>query len=303
MLRHVLDALDLLADPRSDGAAAVAWLAERGATRATHERLTSDAGHTDVVRVRLGPDAGPMLGILGVLGGTGLRPERPGLVSDADGAAVALAVAAGLARWEATGDALPGPVLVSTHLCPRALSRPGHPAPMMTCPVPRERVLAAQLDPAMRGVLSVDATKANRLLNRRGVAITPAAREGWLLRVSDDLLAILEAVTGEPASVLPVVPQDVTPYASGVRHINAILQPATLTAAPVVGVAVTAASVVAGSATGANDAHVLDGAARFCAEVARGFAAGRAALHDEEEYDRLVALYGSMARLQGAGTA
>lgn len=303
MLRQVIEATELLADPRTDGAAACAWLAAQGPGDVAHRRLTAERGHTDVVTVRVGAGGGPCLGILGVLGGTGLRPERPGLVSDADGAVLALAVAAALLRAEAQGDTLAGPVILATHICPRALSRPQRPAPMMTCPVPREQVLAAQLDPAMAAVLSLDASKANRVLNQGGFAITPTALQGWVLRTADDLLDLMEAVTGEAPVVLPITTQDITPYVAGVRHINSIMQPAARTAAPVVGVALTARATVAGSATGASQPYALEQAGRFCVEVARGFTAGRCVFHDANEFARLVELYGSLAQLQGQGGA
>ena len=306
MLRQVMEALELLEDPRTDGAAACSWLSSgQGATGAAavrHSRLTAERGHTDVVTVDLpGAGEGPCLGILGVLGGTGMRPERPGLVSDADGAVVALAAAAAMLRDAARGDAPPGRVILSTHICPRALSRPHSPAPMMTCPVPRERVIAAQLDPAMEAVLAVDATRANRVVNHTGFALTPTVKEGWILKPSADLIGLMEAVTGAPAVVAPLAMQDITPYSSGVQHINSMMQPATRTDAPVVGVALTAQAVVAGSATGANPPFVLEAAARFCREVARAFGAGRCAFHDAAEFARLVALYGSMRHLVGPG--
>ena len=297
MLREITEAIEFLEDPRHDGAAAVAWLAARQVPGARTTRVEGPLGFTDVVLAECGGGEGPCLGILGVLGGTGMRPARPGMVSDADGAVVALAVAAALGRQRAAGDALPGRVMVATHICPRALMREQLPAPMMTNPADRVQVLAAMLDPAMQAVLSVDASKANRVANRNGFAMTPPVVGGWILRVADDLLDIQQSVTGEAACVLPITMQDITPYGSGVRHINSIMQPATQTAAPVVGVAITASATVAGSATGASQPLVLEQAGRFCIEVARGFTAGRTAFFDAGEHAILLARYGAMDRL------
>ncbi len=297
MLREIIEAVEFLEDPRHDGAAAVEWLARRHVPGARTQRIEGPLGFTDVVLAECGGGDGPCLGILGVLGGTGMRPARPGLVSDADGAVVALAVAAALGRQREAGDVLPGRVMVATHICPRALVREQKPAPMMSNPANRVEVLAAMLDPAMRAVLSVDASKANRVANRNGFAITPPVVGGWILRVSDDLLDIQQAVTGEAGFVLPITMQDITPYGSGIRHINSIMQPATQTGAPVVGVALTAAATVAGSATGASQPFVLEQAGRFCVEVARGFTAGRCAFFDAAERDVLVARYGAMEHL------
>lgn len=297
MLGEIIEATRFLEDPRHDGAAALAWWRAAGVEDCSTQRIAGERGHTDVVTARFGTE-GPCLGILGVLGGTGMRPDRPGLVSDADGAVVALAVGAALARHWAVGDGLPGRVIVSTHICPRALMRPQLPAPMMSCPADRVEVLRAMLDPAMEAVLSVDASKANRVMNRNGFAITPTVKQGWILRVADDLLDAQQATTGEAPLVLPITMQDITPYGSGVRHINSILQPATATGSPVVGVALCVAATVAGSATGANQPFVLDGAGRFCVEVARAFTAGRCAFFDAAEFATLVERYGGMERLQ-----
>ncbi len=84
-------------------------------------------------------------------------------------------------------------------------------------------------------------------------------------------------------------------------HLNSILQPATATAAPVVGVALTTEVPVAGSSTGATDLAAVEQAVRFCVEAAKGYGAGSLRFCDDDEFGRLVALYGSMAHLQTPG--
>ena len=71
-----MEAIELLEDPRTDGGAVAAWVARHGPASVRHERLEAERGGTDVVTVEIGAGA-PCLGILGVLGDTGLRPERP----------------------------------------------------------------------------------------------------------------------------------------------------------------------------------------------------------------------------------
>ncbi|MFR4089385.1 MAG: DUF1177 family protein [Dysosmobacter sp.] len=66
--------------------------------------------------------------------------------------------------------------------------------------------------------------------------------------------------------------QDITPYGNGLFHLNSILQPATATAAPVIGVAVTTEQPVAGCAT---ERLMWMWTARFAVEVARHTGAGR----------------------------
>ncbi len=302
-MREIIDVLDLLDDARVDGAAVREFLRSAGAAETHVERVHGDRGFTDFVRATIGPEerAGPTLGIIGRLGGIGARPDRLGLVSDADGAIVALACAAKLAKMADRGDRLPGCVIVATHVSPRSPVIAHEPTPFMGAPVDMATMNRYEVDPRMEAILSVDATKGNWVLNRRGVAITPTIKEGYILPVSPDLLEIVRHVTGEPPAVLPIATQDVTPYAAGLDHVNSILQPATATPSPVVGVATTAAIPVPGCASGANDPLSLDQAARVCLATALAFTAGRCRFFDEEEFERLVERYGPMTHLQGLG--
>ncbi|MFE4399443.1 DUF1177 family protein, partial [Kitasatospora sp. NPDC056808] len=87
--------------------------------------------------------------------------------------------------------------------------------PFMDSPVSVLDCNRQEIDEAMDAVVSIDTTKGNRLLNHRGIALSPTVKEGWILRVSDDLLGVLETVTGEAARVLPITTQDITPYGNG----------------------------------------------------------------------------------------
>jgi len=301
VLREIIDVIDLLDDPCVDGASVEAFLDSFGAVDIRAERVEGERGHTDFVRACIPSDgAGPTLGIIGRLGGLGARPERLGLVSDADGAIVALACAAKLVRMASRGERLRGTLVITTHVCPCSPIIPHEPVPFMGAPVDMETMNRHEVDPAADGILSVDATKGNWIINRRGFAITPTVKEGWILPVSPDLLAIAGSVSSEPPAVLALASQDVTPYTAGFDHVNSIVQPATATSAPVVGVATTAAVPVPGCAPYVNDPASLERAARFCVAVASEFTAGRCHFFDEEEFGRLVERYGSMAHLQAS---
>ncbi|MDT7598433.1 MAG: hypothetical protein QOK26_510 [Pseudonocardiales bacterium] len=305
--RDVVDGFELLDDPRVGGAAVAEWLRGAGVQEIQVSPVVGERGSTEFVRVLIpganGRTVGgtaPTLGLIGRLGGIGARPERIGFVSDGDGALTVLAAAAKLGRMQARGDLLPGDVLVATHVCPDAPIRPHDPVPFMNSPVGMEVMNAHEVDDAMDAVLSVDTTKGNRVCNHQGFAITPTVRQGWILRVSEDLLDIASQVTGRAPAVLPLTMQDITPYGNGVHHVNSILQPATATSAPVVGVAITTETVVPGSGTGASDLTSVESAVRFCIEAAKAYGAGGCRWYDAEEFDRLVGLYGPMCRLQGA---
>ncbi|EMA08590.1 DUF1177 domain-containing protein [Haloferax denitrificans] len=302
MFDKIQQAYDILSRPDADGELVRDALETYGLeTEVT--TISTDEGETDFVKTVVpgrDPDA-PTLGVVGRLGGVAARPAELGPVSDADGAIVALAVALHLGEMRARGDVLAGDVRIATHVCPDAPTSPHDPVPFMGSPVDTSTMNEHEVDEEMDAVVSVDATKGNRVHCERGFAITPTVKEGWVLKVSDSLLDIQERATGRPPSTLTLTMQDITPYGNDVHHINSILQPATATDAPVVGVATTSVSPVPGCGTGANYLTDLLDATGFVVETAKDFTRGRASFYDEAEYDRLTSLYGSMGRLQTLG--
>jgi len=309
MLKLVIDVHELLDDPSVDGSGVAAFLGSRCGLGAESKTIRGAEGRsTDFVRVLIAGTGGkarggaaPTLGIIGRLGGIGARPERIGIVSDADGAVAALACACKLGEMAARGDRLAGDVIVATHIAPRAPTQPHEPVPFMGSPVDMAVMNAHEVDPSMDAILSIDTTRGNRIINHRGFAITATVKQGWILRVSEDLLDLMEWSTGDVPRVLAVTTQDITPYGNGVFHVNSILQPCTATSAPVVGVAITAVRPVPGCATGASREADIEEAARFAIEVAKAFTAGKCRFYDAEELARLCALYGSMQHLQTPG--
>jgi len=171
---------------------------------------------------------------------------------------------------------------------------------MMPSPVDGAELRKREVPAGADAVLSVDATKASRVINHRGFAISPTVKEGYILHAAEDLLDLMENVTGRSPVVFPLAQQDIVPGRE-LRHINGIMSPAAVTNAPVVGVAITAAVAVPGIATGANQAADLKAAARFCVEVAKAFGEGACRLYDPDQFETLIRLYGSMRHFQTAG--
>jgi hypothetical protein len=171
----------------------------------------------------------------------------------------------------------------------------------MGAPVDMQSLNDHEVDPEMEAIFSIDTTKGNRIINQMGFAISPTVKEGYILRVSEDLLRIMEIATGRSPSVFAITTQDITPYGNGLFHLNSILQPSTATHAPLVGIAITTESVVPGCATGASHVVDIEGAVRFIIEAAKYFGMGKCRFYDEEEFERIVALYGSMRHLQTLG--
>lgn len=307
-LSAVIQALDLLDAATVNGQVVADAIRAAGVSEVEVQRFTGEKGSTDFVRAvvpgtqgRRAGGASPTLGIVGRLGGIGARPEKVGLVSDGDGAVTAVACALKLGRMAGKGDRLPGDVLLATHICPNAPTIQHPVVTMMNSPVDMATLNAQEVRPEMEAVLTVDTTRGNRIVNTRGIAISPTVKEGWILRVAEDLLTIQQQVTGRMPVVLPITMQDITPYGNGLFHVNSILQPATATAAPVVGVALTAEVAVPGSATGASHPGDIDLAVRFCLEVAKVFGRGQCRFYDAEEWETIQRRYGSMRVLQTPG--
>jgi hypothetical protein len=306
-LKQAIEAYELLDSAAVNGEAVAAVLRERG-LQVEVIPVQGQKGTTDFIRALIPGTAckkargqAPTLGIVGRLGGIGARPDAIGLVSDADGAITAIACALKLADMAHAGDKLPGDVIVATHICPTAPTKPHEPVPFMDSPVDIATMNRYEVHPDMDAVLSIDTTRGNWVLNQRGFAITPTVKEGYILKISQALLDIMAVVMGRPPVVLPITMQDITPYGNAIYHLNSIMQPATATDSPVVGVAITAAWAVPGCATGASQVTDIEMAARFCVEVAKAFGRGKCAFYDAAESERLVSLYGSMKHLQTMG--
>jgi len=300
MIYHVLDVLRVLNKPEVSEKD-LRELLDRGGVKLEFERVRGEKGSTLLVRMIAEGEGSRTIGVVGRLGGVAARPELKGMVSDADGAIVALSVAAEIAEMYEYGEKLPGNVIVVTHVTTHAPVKPYKPVPMMDSPVDMFDLLRREADPRMNAVLSVDATKANYVVNHTGFAITPIVKEGWILRPTDEILGIYMRVTGEPPVLVPITMQDITPFTTKVHHINSIVQPWLYTNAPVLGVATTARMPVPGSGTGATNIYALDQASRFVSEVVKDYLAERVELYYEEEFRELVKTHGPIAEILRRG--
>lgn len=304
-LYQTLQVFEAFDSAHACGQTVVELLKNYPAAKVSVTEITGNKGKTDFVKVvipgahgkRSGGNA-PTLGIVGRLGGIGARPSRIGMVSDADGAVAAMAAALKLAHMQSQGDVLPGDVILTTQICPNAPTRPHEPVDFMDSPVETEDMNEQEVSREMDAVLSIDTTKGNRILNHKGYAISPTVKQGYILRVSEDLLRIMEMTSGQLPVTFPITTQDITPYGNGVFHLNSILQPSVATMAPVVGVAISAQSAVPGCGTGASHEIDIAAATKFVVEVAKEFTRGTCNFFDADEYARLLALYGSLAHLQ-----
>jgi hypothetical protein len=279
-LKQVLEILDLLDTATIDAAAIHDYFMNKGLDESEidFQKVNENKGETLFIKIHIkGSDTqskgkkSPTLGIIGQLGGIGARPHKIGLVSDADGAISALAAAAKIAEMRARGDRLKGNVIVSTHLCPNSPMIPHEPVPFMGSPISIETMNAHEIDSRMEAILSIDTTKGNRVINQKGFAISPTVKDGYILRVSEDLMDIMQNVTGKLPVVFPITTQDITPVS------------------------------VPGCATGANHPMDIEAAVRFIVEVAKAFGEGECSFYDDREFQKIIDLYGSLEHLRTLG--
>ncbi|MBL7082390.1 MAG: DUF1177 domain-containing protein [Candidatus Aminicenantes bacterium] len=309
-LKQVIDVYELLDSPVIKGAEIKDFFISKGLDESEIkiQKIKEEKGETDFIKIVIKGKEGqskgksaPTLGIIGRLGGIGARPHKIGLVSDADGAITALAAALKITEMRKKGDELKGDVIVATHLCPHSPIIPHEPVPFMGAPVSMETMNKFEVEKKMEAILSIDTTKGNRIINFKGFAISPTVKDGYILRVSEDLLDIMQIVTGKLPVVFPITTQDITPYGNELFHINSIMQPATATSSPVVGLAITTEIPVPGCATGANHTIDIEMAVRFVVEVAKAFGEGKCSFYEKEEFQKLITLYGSLEHLKTLG--
>lgn len=307
-LKQVMDVYEMMDDISVSGQVIIDYAKRKGVKQVSYKTIRGDKGSTDFVKFifpgkhgKINGGMAPTLGIIGRLGGLGARPERRGFVSDGDGALSAVSIAIKLALMAQKGDQLEGDVIITTHICPTAPTRPHKPVPFMDSPISIAAMNEAEIDMAMDAVLSIDTTKGNRIINKRGFAISPTVKDGYILHISEDLLDIMQTTTGELPAVFAITTQDITPYGNGLYHLNSILQPSVATTAPTVGIAITTVASVPGCATGAS--HEVDVAevVRFAIEVAKSFTENKCNFYDKEEFKQIEKLYGSMKHIQTSG--
>lgn len=308
LLKQILEIYEYIDKSDANGEEIKKLLEKYGAKDVKVKEMVGEKGSTDFIRVTIPGTDGKVnggnsrtIGILGRLGGIGARPEVIGMVSDADGAVVALAVALKILDMNNKGDYLKGDVVISTHICPDAPTQPHDPVPFMGSPVDMKDVNQEEVTGDLDAILSIDTTKGNRIINTNGFAISPTVKAGYILRTSEDLLDIMQTTTGRLPYVFALTTQDITPYGNDIHHLNSILQPSTATEAPVVGIAITTEMPIAGCATGASHPFDLEQAARFTLEVAKMYTDGKCNLYDEEEYKKIINRYGSMEHIQTLG--
>ncbi|MBI3620167.1 DUF1177 domain-containing protein [Candidatus Roizmanbacteria bacterium] len=302
---EVLTIYELLDQPSKPGSILVSLYRELGVKNIVLKKVSGEKGSTEFLKMLIPGkkgksqgDRAPTLGVIGRLGGVGARPDVIGFVSDGDGALTALSTALRLAKMHKNGDILNGDIIIATHVCTNAPTMPHDPVPFMGSPVDLATMNKYEVTAEMDAILSIDTSRGNLIINQSGFAISPTVKEGYILKMSDDLLAIMQQTTAKLPVTFPISIQDITPYGNGLYHFNSILQPATATNAPVVGVAITGEVPVAGCTTGVTNPQQIDSVGRFIIEVAQRFGKGTCKFYDEKEFHIIIKKYGNLHKFQ-----
>jgi len=305
ILSEILTIYDLLDKPGRPGKELLKLFKKYKTAKILLQEVKEKKGLTEFIKIVISGKNGKIkkgkaltLGIIGRLGGIGARPDIIGFVSDGDGALTVLSTALRLVRMVKNGDQFEGNIIIATHVCTNAPTTPHDPVPFMGSPVDLTTMNKYEVDQNMDAILSVDTSRGNKIINHVGFAISPTVKEGYILRISDDLLSIMEQTTGKLPVTFPITTQDITPYGNGLYHFNSIMQPCVATTAPVVGVAITSEVPVAGCATGATNAQQIDSVGRFLIEVAQRFSQNKCHFYDKDEYQLILKKYGSLKSLQ-----
>ena len=310
LTREIIDTWSLIDRPDSGGQVIADYFASqisRPELQPRVDRVDGDAHSTDVVRWaipgRAGKSSGgdaPTLAVVGRLGGTGVRPNKEGTVSDSDGAVIAIATALKLARAVEYGEPTSGDVEIITQICPSAPIRDYPVRGQMDSPVPVDDLLQRFESPSSADALiSVDTPRSHYLLNHTGIAVTPTLINGVIMRVSEDLMNLLAQVTSEPPVALPITMQDITPISSGQFRINSIMQPGNYFDGPMIGLASISRHPIKGTTTGASRPENLEAGARFCVEAARRFGRNELNFVDHQQYEAFTSQYGNFGFLVG----
>lgn len=291
--REIRMAYDLLSQHNINCNTLISILRSHGLQDVTVNRVVANNhAYSDFLRILIPGSAGkqrgmhaPTLGIVGRLSGIKLQSQPLSLVSDADGAIAAIALALKLAALQASGEGPLGDVIITTQLALHASASHHSPASLTMSPIDTLTACRMEVDPQMDAVVSISVCRATHWVNTDGIAITPPVKEGLILPPCDSLLHLMESVTGMQPVVFPLSSYDITPANNGLYHVNSMMQPSLATAAPVIGLALTSVNLVPGTTPRHNDLLDVELAIRFTLELIYGFTSGNISLYDDQQFE------------------
>ncbi|ARM76926.1 DUF1177 family protein [Acidianus manzaensis] len=219
--------------------------------------------------------------ILGRLGAIQMKDSK-GLVSDADGAIVSLALILELINLKDKGITFDVDVSVVTNISLNAKLIPHKPFNFMIPLIDFNDALKEEVDPNADLILSIDSTKGNRLAKYDDFAITHVIKDGYILKLEDEVIDIYNRVTGHEVYMVPLTTGDLLPLDFNVYHISTLISPWLYTDSPVIGLATVSKQVVPGYVTGVLNMEMLEHTSRFCLEILK-YVEKEGKIYNEEE--------------------
>ncbi|BCU66904.1 hypothetical protein HS7_03410 [Sulfolobales archaeon HS-7] len=238
-----------------------------------------EKGEVSFIKYKYGD--GKPIEILGRLGAVQMKGEY-GLVSDADGAIVALTVLLELLNLKRKGISIPGSVVISTSISLDAGLIEHKPFKFMVPKIGLEDALPIEVERDAELVISVDSTKGNNLVKFDDFALTHVVFGGYLLRLRDEVIELYKRVTGHEIYMLALTTGDLTPMEFKVNHVSTLVTPWLYTNSPLIGLATVSKQVIPGYVTGVQDFLMLERSARFCLEMIKYVGKGGKVYYEEE---------------------
>ncbi|AGJ62347.1 DUF1177 domain-containing protein [Saccharolobus islandicus] len=243
-------------------------------------------GEVTFVKVYYGSRGRERVEILGRLGAIQMQNTSKGLVSDADGAIVTLAVLLELLNLKEKGITLDVDVSFVTNISLNAKLIPHQPFNFMVPLIGLDEALKEEVDPKAGLILSIDSTKGNRLAKFDDFALTHVIKDGYILKLKDEVIDIYNRVTGHEVNLVSLTTGDLTPLDFNVYHISTLISPWLYTDSPVIGIATVSKQMIPGYVTGVQDIEMLEHASRFCLEMLK-YVEGGGKVYDENELKEL----------------
>ncbi|AWR93790.1 DUF1177 family protein [Acidianus brierleyi] len=220
--------------------------------------------------------------ILGRLGAIRVS-NHYGIVSDADGAIISLT---SMIEWAKNYSEIEGEAIFSTNISLDAKLIPHKPFNFMVPLVGLDDALRLEVDKEAQFLISVDSTKGNRIAKYNDFAISHIIKDGYILKIPDEIIDIYEKVTEHEPYFVALTSGDLTPMEINAYHISTFLSPWLYTESPILGLATVSKYPIPGYETGVQNVTMLERASRFSIEVLKYYFSG-GDIYSEEELSSL----------------
>lgn len=300
MLKQGIEVLDLLTSAEVNGTMLVEYLNSLGSCEAQVECVCGLNGSYKTLKVTItGTDGAisgggsPTLGFVGQVGDQASSQSKNERIPDYIGTSIVLLTATKILQMNKSGNALRGDVILSAQISSNT-------ATSENTTLQKEVPTHTEVSQFMDAVISIGSYKREKVGYHKGIAISPTVKEGYILKLSDDLWALAKKNTDVLPISLPLSQQDIIPRETGLPQAHTILQPSRATSAPVVGIGIQNEKA-SGQGLETCFSERIESTGRFLATVATAFTNGECSFFDEQEFTLLRTSYGDMSHFQHIG--